>query len=305
MENNDIILQALTTLKKDEYHFMISDMSLFELLDSINLDSPNVKLQYITLLQILYDYNVTPIIKDIIPDFSKQYVEWFRTPHPIIELKSQIFESFSFSLSSVLTDLSKAMMLFLANKLTSDYSSEFYGIIISAINEDINDHFKKVIKSSYIEKRFSLRKRLPLEFRDLIIRELTYYQLLSIKDTFNKQEFESEYNKQNTKYNGLSFKDICSKYLTESDMLFDESNIKDNSDETFLISYIKDILCYNAKFDINDITDYINFKYAYSYCNYYFTTDKKSLNKLNRYFSDTKVKEYLLKTKNFINKYSA
>lgn len=57
------------------------------------------------------------------------------------------------------------------------------------------------------------------------------------------------------------------------------------------------------RFQINDITDYINFKYSMKYCNLYFTTDDKSLRKFERYFSDDKsIQDFIKRSKEFIQK---
>lgn len=298
MEDNEKFVNAITSIHNDGYKFDISDMSLFELVDSIKTGK-----DYLKLLEVLYDNNIRPISKVIIPEFWKQYLDWFKAPLPVVEMKKQLFDSFSFTLSTVLTDLTNAIMLYLANKLTSDYSSEFYIFILSAVEKNDTTHFTNVMRSSYLDNKFSFRKRLPLEFRDLVIRILTYYNLLLVSDTFDQEAFNLEYQKQNALYHGLSFKDICSSFLTEKDITFKANNNIEEYDEIFSTCFIKDLLCGNRKFHINDITDYISFKYAYSFCDFYFTHDGKSLAKYERYFKGNPIIDYLNRTRAFINKY--
>lgn len=298
MEKESYVLHSMSSMQNDGYKFRISDMSLFELLNSIKS-----KQSYYALLNVLYNYEIMPIIKNVIPNFEKQYIDWFKKPYPIIELKRQLFDSFCFSVSAILADLAKSIILFLANKLTTDYSSEFYLFIVSILNEDIVTHFKNVIAKSYFGSGELLRKRLPLEYRDLVLRVLTYHSLLSDKNTFTKKEFQKEYHKLDIKYAELSFKAICAKFLKEEDISFSNNPQNDKVDEMFLIKYIKDILCHNGVFNLNDITDYINFKYAYRYCEFYFTNDKKSMNKYERYLTLQDIQNFIIRSKSFVNKY--
>ena len=191
MEDNPSMIKNITAIKNDGYNFSISDMTLFELLDNIKTTEA-----YFKLLNVLYDNNVRPIYKDKIPEFGKLYKEWFKRPTPLIELKKQLFPSFSSSLATVLTDLAKAIMLFLANKLATDYSSEFYITVVALVDELKKEHFERVIEHCYLVSGEKLRKRLLLEYRDLVIRELTYFTLLLKSDTYEKKEFISEYSAQ-------------------------------------------------------------------------------------------------------------
>lgn len=298
MENKSNVLNSINAIQNDGYRFRISDMSLFELLNSIHSQQ-----SYYALLNALYDYEIAPIFKNVIPYFDKQYLDWFKKPQPITELKKQLFGSFCFSVSTILADIAKSIILFLANKLTSDYSSEFYLYNVAILNEDIVTHFSNVIAKSYFGNSELLRKRLPLEYRDLVLRVLTYHSLLSYKNTFTEKEFQKEYRKQDIKYANLSFKEICTQLLKEEDILFSNNPQNDKLDERFLIKYIKDILCNNGVFNINDITDYINFKYAFKYCEFYLTNDRKSINKLKNYFTLQDIKNFIMRSENFINIY--
>lgn len=298
MENDSYVLHSINAIQNDGYRFRISDMSLFELLNSIHSQQ-----SYYALLNALYDYEIAPIFKNVIPYFDKQYLDWFKKPQPITELKKQLFGSFCFSVSTILADIAKSIILFLANKLTSDYSSEFYLYIVSILNEDIVTHFNNVIAKSYFGNGELLRKRLPLEYRDLVLRVLTYHSLLLDKNTFTKQEFQKEYHKQDIKYANLSFKEICTQLLKEEDILFSNNPQNDEADEMFLTEYIKNILCHNGEFNINDITDYINFKYAFKFCEFYFTNDRKSMNKYEKYLTQQNIQNFINRSKNFTEKY--
>ena len=68
---------------------------------------------------------------------------------------------------------------------------------------------------------------MPLEFRDLVIRELTYYNLLQKYEEFDKDKFIEEFSRQNEIHKGKSFKDICAEILTEQDMLFNLNDIEE------------------------------------------------------------------------------
>ena len=71
----------------------------------------------------------------------------------------------------------------------------------------------------------------------------------------------------------------------------------------FRSNFIKDVLYKRGRFQINDITDYINFKYAMQYCEFYFTTDYRSLRNYERYFSaDKSIQDYIRRSKEFIQK---
>lgn len=268
MEGNVKMTNSMATIKNQGYHFRVSDMTLFELVDSIKTTK-----DYYQLLIVLCDYEILPIYKIVIPDFGDQYCEWFNKPISIMELKTQLLPSFSMTLAIILTDLAKAIMIFLANKLTNDYSSYFYNTIIGVVNELNKEHFEKVIIRSYLSNGMKLNKRLPLEFRDLVIRELTYYNLLQEYEEFDKDLFIEEFNRLNKIYERKSFKDICAEILTEQDMLFNFNEIEEKNDAIFSANFIKDVLYKRGRFQINDITDYINFKYAMQYCEFYFTTD--------------------------------
>lgn len=298
MEDNPSMIKNITAIKNDGYNFSISDMTLFELLDNIKTTEA-----YFKLLNVLYDYNVRPIYKDKIPEFGKLYKEWFKRPTPLNELKEQLFPSFSSSLATVLTDLAKAIMLFLANKLTTDYSSEFYNSVVFMVNEMDTKHFERVIKHYYFSGE-SLRKRLLLEYKDLVIRELTYFNLLQKSDTYEKAEFTAEYNAQDLQHKGQTFQQICAEILTEKDLLFNVSELDDKMDQEFITTFLSNLLCKNRKFEINDVTDYINFKYSYKFCAVYFTTDGSSLKKYEDYFEDKNIRSYLERSIQFIKKYS-
>lgn len=299
IEDNATMIRSISTIKNDGFNFMVSDMTLFELVDYIK-----TKKDYYKFLSILYDNNIAPIFKEKILNFGKQYCEWFKKPIPIIELKKQLLPSFSMSLATVLTDLAKAIMLFLANKLTSDYSSYFYNSILEILNDTTKEHFEQVIAHSYLGKGEPLKKRLPLEYRDLVIRELTYFNLLQKYEEYDSKQFSEEYDKQNKRYEGLSFNDICAEILTENDMRFNLTEIGDNNDAIFMVNFIKDVLYRKRKFQINDIADYINFKYALQFCDFYFTTDDSSLKKYERYFKDdSKIQEYIRRSRGFTLKY--
>ena len=298
MEGNVKMTDSMSTIKNKGFHFRVSDMTLFELVDSIKTTK-----DYYQLLNVLYDYEILPIFKVVISEFGDQYCEWFKKPISIIELKAQLLPSFSMTLAIILTDLANAIMLFLANKLTKDYSSYFYNSILGIISETNTDHFKNVILQSYLTNNIKLNKRLPLEFRDLVIRELTYYNLLQKYEEFDKDKFIEEFSRQNEIHKGKSFKDICAEILTEQDMLFNLNDIEEKNDAIFRSNFIKDVLYKRGRFQINDITDYINFKYAMQYCEFYFTTDYRSLRNYERYFSaDKSIQDYIRRSKEFIQK---
>lgn len=300
MEDNSSMIKVLEDMRNDDYDFVISDMSLFELLTSKEVNKDLNKF-----LSILYDYKIVPIFKKTLTDFNKQYINWFKEPKTNTEMKNNIYPSFLFTLSTFLSDFTIGVILSLANKLTSDYSSEFYLYILSIVNKtEIKTHFKKVIEDCYIHKKEKLRKRIPIELKDLIIRELTYFNLLEKqkKSIFTEQEFLNEFKNQNNKYINKSFKEICSSFLSEKDIMVTGNKI-DDLDKRFIINYFKNVLCKNGKFSVNDITDYLNFKYGLKYCYSYYTTDKKSLKKYASYFHNPKIIKYIDKIKETLNKY--
>lgn len=299
LENDNNMFSVLNAMKNDGYDFAVTDMSLFELLCSDEIQSNKIRF-----LTFLYDYKVMPICKKIIPDFPNQYMQWFTREFEIEELKKQIFPSFAFTLSSILAMLTNAIIIFIANKLANDYSSEFYKYILSVTNfENVKEHYNNVLKSSYLLNREKLRKRIPLELKDLILRELTYYNLLKSKEVFNESEFKNEFLKQQRVYKDKSFKDICSSILTESDIEILNTDKIEKLDAIFLMQYLKDILCHSKKFDINDLTDYINFKYAIKFYYAYYTIDNKSLKKYVRYFNDEHIQKYLDNINSLLKKY--
>lgn len=299
LEDNALMIEVMKKIKNDGYNFAISDMSLFELLTSEAISSNTNKF-----LSILYDYKVVPVYKITLSDFNEKYLHWFKKATSIEEMKNDLFPSFSFTLSNFLSDFMKAIILFLANKLSTDYSSEFYLTILNILdNGKIKEHFDSVLYSCYINNKEKLRKRLPLEFKDTILRELTYFNLLEKTSTFDEIEFKNEFNIQQNKFKSSSFKDICSSILSEDDILISNTDKIEDMDKNFITNYIKQILCYNRKFNINDITDFINFKYAMKYCYTYYTTDDKSLKKYLEYFKEEDIIKFIDKTQNFISKY--
>lgn len=299
IEDNTSMFKVMEDMKSDGYSFAISDMSLFELLTSNDVcNNPN------KLLSILYDFHIAPIYKTTLTDFENQYLDWFKSPKTITEMKNSLLPSFSFTLSIFLSNLTNAIMLFLANKLTTDYSSEFYLYIMYLIdNGNAQQHFERVITDSYINNKEKLRKRIPEELKDLILREFAYFNLLSKSSYFNEDEFHKEFTIQKNKYLDKSFKEICSKILTSNDIKIKNNKKMDNIDKKFIENYFKNILCYNNSFNINDITDYINFKYGMKYCYSYYTTDYNSLKKYATYFKEKNVLKYLNKIKKTLTKY--
>lgn len=107
MEGNVKMTDSMSTIKNKGFHFRVSDMTLFELVDSIKTTK-----DYYQLLNVLYDYEILPIFKVVISEFGDQYCEWFKKPISIIELKAQLLPSFSMTLAIILTDLANAIMLF-------------------------------------------------------------------------------------------------------------------------------------------------------------------------------------------------
>lgn len=299
IEGNTSMFKVMEDMKSDGYSFAISDMSLFELLTSNDVcNNPN------KLLSILYDFHIAPIYKTTLTDFENQYLDWFKSPKTTTEMKNNLLPSFSFTLSIFLSDLTNAIMLFLANKLTADYTSEFYLYIMNLIdNGNAQQHFERVIKDCYINNKEKLRKRIPEELKDLILGEFTYFNLLSKSSYFNEDEFHKEFTIQKNKYLDKSFKEICSKILTSNDIKIKNNKKMDNIDKKFIENYFKNILCYNNSFNINDITDYINFKYGMKYCYSYYTTDYNSLKKYATYFKEKNVLKYLNKIKKTLTKY--
>lgn len=299
MENNTSMTKVIEDMRADGYGFAISDMSLFELLTSKDI-SENLN----KFLSILYDYKIVPVYKSILPNFDKQYFDWFKEPKSIEEMKNNIFPSFVFTLSTFLSDFTNAIILFFANKLTSDYSSEFYLHILNIIDtKSTKTHFERVLNDCYILNKEKLRKRIPEELKNLILREFTYFNLLQRKPHFDKEEFNKEFETQQNKYLDKSFKEICSSFLSETDIKVRSDETMNKLDEKFITNYFKNILCKNCKFNINDITDYINFKYGMVYCYSYYTTDDKSLKKYADYFQEQEVVEFLNKVDNILNKY--
>ena len=299
MENNTSMTKVIEDMRADGYSFAISDMSLFELLTSKDV-SENLN----KFLSILYDYKIIPVYKSILPNFDKQYFDWFKEPKSIEEMKNNIFPSFVFTLSTFLSDFTNAIILFLANKLTSDYSSEFYLHILNIIDtKSTKTHFERVLNDCYILNKEKLRKRIPEELKNLILREFTYFNLLQRKSHFYKEEFIKEFEIQQKRYLDKSFKEICSSFLSETDIKVRSDETMNKLDEKFITNYFKNILCTNGKFNINDITDYINFKYGMVYCYSYYTTDDKSLKKYADYFQEQEVVEFLNKVENILNKY--
>ncbi len=300
LEDNASMIKIMHSMQNDGYNFSISDMSLFEL-----LDANDVQLQLNKFLGILYDYKIVPIYKDVIKDFDKDFFNWFKQPISVLEMKNQLFPSFSFTLSTFLSDFTNAIIVFIANKYCQDYLSEFYQYIRQIVNQnDSIEHFNRVLENCYIFNKEKIRKRLPNEFKDLIIRLTTYYNLLRDKSTFNEEEFEREYETQQLKYSSFSFKEICSSLLSEDDIVIKFDNNMNDIDINFIICYFKQILTQNATFSINDITDYINFKYAMKYCSSYYTTDTTSLKKYTAYFKNSNAIEFLEKIESTLNRYA-
>ena len=291
MENNQLMIENLASMKSKNYEFLISDMSLFEL-----LTQEKVTDDIFNFLRIMCEYEIAPLYKvSVIPNFNEQYIEWFKCSKSVSTMRENLFPSFSFTLSIFLSDFVKAIMIFLANKLTTDYkTSEFYNYIVKCLNEnDIREHFEIVIKDSYLHKKELLRKRLPEEFKDLILRELTYYHLLQHKNTFQEWEFEAEFENKKRQYFNESFKEICSKFIDESDINIKFDSQMDTLDSEFIVFFLKSTLSKGGKFDINDITDYLNFKYGFKYCYAYYTLDTTHLKKFSEIFSDPKVQNFL------------
>lgn len=299
IEGNTSMFKVMEDMKSDGYSFAISDMSLFELLTSNDVcNNPN------KLLSILYDFNIAPIYKTTLTDFENQYLDWFKSPKTTTEMKNNLLPSFSFTLSIFLSDLTNAIMLFLANKLTADYTSEFYLYIMNLIdNGNAQQHFERVIKDCYINNKEKLRKRIPKELKDLILGEFTYFNLLSKRSYFYADEFHEEFTIQKNKYLNKSFKEICSEILTSDDIKIKNNEKMDSIDKKFIENYFKNILCDNKSFNINDITDYINFKYGMKYCYSYYTTDYNSLKKYATYFKEKNVLKYLSKIEKTLTKY--
>ena len=215
LENNANMYNVLDSMKKDGYKFAVTDMSLFELLTSKNIETNIIKL-----LTFLCDYEIAPIYKQqVIPKFKDQYIQWFKKESEIIELKRQLFPSFSYTLSSFFATFTNAIMIFIANKLTNDYDSEFYRYLLSVISfEQTREHYVNILNDSYILNKEKFRRRILLELKDLVLREITYYNLLQNKVVFSEHEFRNEFAIQEDIYKNQSFKDICSSMLGENDI---------------------------------------------------------------------------------------
>ena len=143
LEDNVFMIRIMHNMQNDGYKFTISDMSLFEL-----LDANEVKLQINKFLGILFDYKIVPIYKDVIKDFDKDFFNWFKQPISVLEMKKQLFPSFSFTLATFLSDFTNAIIVFIANKYCCDYSSEFYQYIRNIVNENNSiEHFNRVLEN--------------------------------------------------------------------------------------------------------------------------------------------------------------
>lgn len=279
---------------------MISDMSLFEILTSTNIEN-----EHIAFLTFLNDYKVCPIYKEIIPRFDEQYLNWFNSYSSINKKKEQLLPSFSFTLSSFLSTFTNAIIIFLANKLIVDHTSNIYNYIISVANfESIKQHYEKVLLSSYIFNTEKLRDRLPLELKDIILREITYINVLKTTNDLCDELLIEEFKTLSQKYNNLRFNQICSQILQEDDIITENVDQIEKMDLDFIVYYLRNVLCKGGSFNINDLTDYLNFKYAYKFCCAFYTYEKKLLNKYSKIFTDLDIQKFIIDSKNFIKKYN-
>lgn len=100
-----------------------------------------------------------------------------------------------------------------------------------------------------------------------------------------KKNLKYKKNKLEVEYNDCSFLDICKRFIKEDNMIFEKNVEMDNFDYIFITTYIKKVLI-SGKFNINDITDFINFKYAMTNCYSYCSLDKKRFNIFEKVFDN-------------------
>lgn len=290
IENNKSMIAIMNSLTADGFVFRITDLSLFELLSNdFDKESAN------SIVKILIENKVAPTYKEMLKNFDFHYADWLKGNISNDEMLTILFPSFSFTMSNFLANLTKGIITFIANSLTNDYSSIFYNIIVNIVEDKVKDiikHYEKVLKDCYILKKEKLRKRMPLELKDLILRLLTYYNLL-IDRHINEDEFNKEFCKLKNKYRDDSFKDICSQIVDANKVVVSHDQEIDQLDLEFMLGYFKTVLCKNANFNINDIVDYLNLKYANQFKMKYYSIDYKSFNKYRRYLTNTNILNFI------------
>ena len=301
-ENRILLINDLNKMKEDGFSFKMTDLSLFESLDHLNN-----KEQYFKFLNFLFDYEISPIHKEMLKDFNTKYYNWFKEEKNIIDIKKEVFPSFCYSLSSFWANFTNAIILFLANKLETDYSSSFYSYILDICNFDKTKAFyESLIEECYLVTNGKFRNKLKEILREIVIKIIIIFELSHQNMKIDNELIQIEYDKKDLLYKNKTFKDILSSILNENDIIFGDSDLgMDQLDIDFIKKYITNILCHNKKFDLNDIVDYLNFKYAKNFCYAYFTADEKSITKITSNTSNLSFLQYINKSEQFIKKYKS
>lgn len=275
-------------VKKHQLKLLISDLSLWEIIDQYSTVS--IKEHYLDFVFIINTLNLQPIYNGKVYNDGFNFVQFTKDTELSI-LKNYLFPSIKKLLSPFLVNTLNITLTNLATSLETDYSSEFYQEFIQVhallnLNNDGN-FFENILNLSYIENSFKLKELIHYFFNKTIIDCILAYKHSKKLVT---EEFLIELNE---KYHKSKFNHIANEYITKP-LKFNFVKDYNDLDKEFLINYMNDIIVNKNKFSINDLVDYINFKYAYDNTEGYLSLDNNFFKKLKRIFiGNSKVLDFI------------
>ena len=305
LENNAKYNRILDYYFYKDFDFVISDHSLFEILDF--LDRHNDVEGYKNVIFFLNKYEVCLMFRKGSEKFYKNYNSFLFQKYSMGEAKNLLYESFKFALTRFLSNVYMLTILYLANSLENSYTSNFYTYIRKIFKKRkvynlAQNHVGRIVNSGYISNSIEVNRYVKQELKDTVIQIICYYNIFKEDEIINEKKFNDEFKRLKILYNKENFKDIVSKYARPNVLQMKNIDGLDEISYSFIKEYINDLCLEGASFSINDAVDFLNFLNAYEKNIYYYTLDTNSLKKYSRYFEgETKVLEYLEKIKEIEN----
>lgn len=299
LENDTKTIHILDYYFFHKYLFIISDYSLFEIYDYLDNLSVNKEQLKFKLIILFNRYKIKILYRQSSEFLQKNFKKFITNQISIYETKNILLKSFSYALSSFLTNIFSITLLYLANSLEqkfntkqdSMYNSTFYQYIRTIYtNEYIYNHIKsnmeKIIERSYISNEFKIQLYIDKYFKKIIIEVLCYHHLYSNSATISEKIFKSAYQTISNNYQNLNYKDILKKFILPNSLTISNKYNMTQIDYDYIVKYINKLIFENGAFKVNDITDYLNFSNSFDKNILYYTQDTKSLSKYSNYFSE-------------------
>ena len=291
-KNNEV--EAKLNLLKQEYEFVLSDLSFFEITNfivTLPFDERVITWNNLRIIIIKYEFR---ILSKINFNSNEIFIKFLKNKMSIEQVKNNLLKSFAWNLSKFITNLYVITVINLANSLEANYNSAFYNHIQKITNpknkNNIYTLYEKrlnnIILECYRANQIKFNNHVKLEFKEIVIDILTSYELSKTKTSWSRNEFEEKNSVLRVRYLKSSFKEILKLFVNEEKIYIKKVPEMDELDFCFISKYIARLNTQNPTFNINDITDYHNFINAFKHNAPYLTLDGKSLKLYKEIFAD-------------------